>query len=132
MKSRAFCMSLSRRTEDFPERLEEYAAIWGTTKSGANYRILNEWEKLSGMDSLMAQIEDIENKIEKFRPKTQEEKVELRKLDSGPYNQSLVDFWDDSQDKFEAQGKQEYILTPEDVDNFSDTDIKKSFDASDY
>ena len=46
MKSRAFCMSLSRRTDDFPERLEEYAAIWGTTKSAANYRILNEWEKL--------------------------------------------------------------------------------------
>jgi hypothetical protein len=89
-------------------------------------------EKLSGMDDLMTQIEDIENKIEKFRPKTQEEKVELRKLDSGPYNQSLVDFWDDSQDKFEAQGKQEYILTPEDVDNFSDTEIKKSFDSSDY
>ena len=89
-------------------------------------------EKLSGMDDLMAQIEDIESQIEKFRPKTQEEKVELRKLDSGPYNQSLVDFWDDSQDKFEAQGKQEYILTPEDVDNFSDTEIKKSFDASDY
>ena len=46
MKSRAFCMSLSRRTEDFPDRLEEYATMWGTTKSGANYRILNEWEKL--------------------------------------------------------------------------------------
>ena len=39
-------MSLSRRTEDFPDRLEEYANMWGTTKSGANYRILNEWEKL--------------------------------------------------------------------------------------
>ena len=39
-------MSLSRRTEDFPDRLEEYATMWGTTKSGANYRILNEWEKL--------------------------------------------------------------------------------------
>ena len=46
MKSRAFCMSRSRRTEDFPDRLEEYATMWGTTKSGANYRILNEWEKL--------------------------------------------------------------------------------------
>ena len=44
LKSRAFCMSLSRRTEDFPDRLEEYATMWGTTKSGANYRILNEWE----------------------------------------------------------------------------------------
>ena len=35
-------------------------------------------EKLSGMDDLMAQIEDIETQIEKFRPKTQEEKIELR------------------------------------------------------
>ena len=86
-------------------------------------------EKLSGMDELMDQINDLETQIEKFRPKTQEEKIELRKLDSGPYNQTLVDFWDDSQDKFEAQGKQEYVLTPEDVDNFSDTDIKKSFDS---
>jgi hypothetical protein len=85
-------------------------------------------DKLSGMDTLMSQIEDIEQKIEKFRPKTSEEKQELRKYDSGPYTQSLENFWDDSQEKFEEQGKQEYILTPEEVDNFSDTEIKKTFD----
>jgi|ETNvirenome_6_85_1030632.scaffolds.fasta_scaffold05734_3 hypothetical protein len=86
-------------------------------------------DKLSGMDTLMSQIEDIEQKIEKFRPKTSEEKQELRKYDSGPYTQSLENFWDDSQEKFEEQGKQEYILTPEEVDNFSDTEIKKTFET---
>jgi len=86
-------------------------------------------EKLSGMDSLMSQIEDIEQKIEKFRPKTSEEKQELRKYDSGPYTQSLENFWDDSQEKFEEQGKQEYILTPDEINNFSDTEIKKTFET---
>ena len=86
-------------------------------------------EKLSGMDTLMSQIEDIEQKIEKFRPKTSEEKQELRKYDSGPYTKSLENFWDDSQEKFEEQGKQEYILTPDEINNFSDTEIKKTFET---
>ncbi len=86
-------------------------------------------EKLSGMDQLMNQISSLEQKIEKYRPKSEREKLEMRKLDSGPYNQTLVDFWDDSQEKFEAQGKTEYTLTPEDVENFSDTDIQKSFNV---
>ena len=84
-------------------------------------------EKLSGMDQLMNQISNLEQKIEKYRPKSEQEKMDLRKLDSGPYDQSLVDFWDDSQEKFEAQGKTEYTLTPEDIDNFSDADIQQSF-----
>ena len=46
-------------------------------------------------------------------------------MDSGPYDQTLSDFWDDSQDKFEAQGKEEYILTTDDVSNFSDSEIQK-------
>ena len=85
-------------------------------------------DKLSGMDSLMNQISNLEKKIEKNRPKTEEEKLKLRKYDSGPYNQTLSDFWDDSQDKFKEQGKENYILSSNDVENYSDSDIKKSFD----
>jgi|TARA_R110002020_G_scaffold383747_1_gene594404 hypothetical protein len=84
-------------------------------------------DKLSGMDQLMSQINSLEQKIEEFRPKTEEEKLDNRKLDSGPFDQSLSDFWDDSQDKFQTQGKEEYILKPDDVENFSDTEIQKSF-----
>ncbi len=86
-------------------------------------------EKLSGMDQLMNQISSLEQKIEKYRPKTEEEKIEMRKLDSGPYNQSLANFWDDSQEKFEAQGKTEYVLNTDDVQNFSDSEIQQSFNG---
>ena len=86
--------------------------------------------QLQSMDELVKQIDSLDKKIEKFRPKTSEEKMELRKHDSGPFNRTLSDFWDDSQDKFEKTGKTDYILTKSDVENFSDMDIKQSFDPN--
>jgi|TARA_R110001583_G_scaffold8588_10_gene41076 hypothetical protein len=86
-------------------------------------------EKLSGMDQLMSQITNLEQKIEDFRPKSEQEKLDNRKQDSGPFDQTLADFWDDSQEKFKSQGKEEYILKPEDIENFSETDIKQSFNV---
>jgi hypothetical protein len=46
-------------------------------------------EKLSEMDSLVQKIDALDAKYEKYRPKTSQEKLELRSLDSGPYNQKL-------------------------------------------
>ena len=84
-------------------------------------------QKLAGMDQLMTQISSLEEKIENQRPKSEQEKLEMRKMDSGPFDQTLSDFWDDGQEKFEQQGKEEYILRTDDVENFSDADMKKSF-----
>jgi len=84
-------------------------------------------EKLSGMDQLMVQISGLEEKIEQYRPKSEKEKIEMRKLDSGPYNQTLANFWEDGQDKYEAQGKKEYVLTSDEVNNFSDSEIQQTF-----
>jgi len=86
-------------------------------------------DKLEGMDELMNQITSLEQKIEEFRPQTEREKLNNRKMDSGPFNKSVADFWDDSQEKFEAQGKTEYTLTHDDIDNFSDMEIQKSFNV---
>ena len=86
-------------------------------------------EKLAGMDQLMAQINSLEEKIETFRPQSEQEKLNSRKMDSGPYDQTLSDFWDDSQDKFQQQGKKEYVLTHDDVDNFSETEVQQSFNV---
>ena len=83
--------------------------------------------KLSDMDNIMNKLNDLETKIEKMRPKTPEEKLELRSLDSGPYNQKLSDFFDDKMDDMEKSGKNEYVLTQDDVENYSSGDIKKSF-----
>lgn len=84
--------------------------------------------KLGEMDSILDKINNLETKIEKYREKTPEEKLQLRSLDSYPYNQKLTDFFMDKQSEFEKTGKNEYILTSDEVENFSDSDIKKSFD----
>jgi hypothetical protein len=83
--------------------------------------------KLSDMDSIMNKLNDLETKVEKYRVKTPEEKLELRSLDSGPFNQKLSDFFDDKQEDMEKTGKNEYILTKDDVEAYSPGDIKKSF-----
>lgn len=84
--------------------------------------------KLSDMDQILQKINDLENKVEKYRQKSPEEKLQLRSLDSYPYNQKLTDFFMDKEVEMEKTGKNEYILTSDDVENYSEGDIKKSFD----
>ena len=48
-------------------------------------------------------------------------------LDSGPYNQKLSDFFEDKQEDFEKSGKDQYILTQDEVENYQPSEIKKSF-----
>ena len=92
------------------------------------FKQLNDLEtKLSAMDNVMSKLNDLENKIEKSRPKTPEEKLELRSLDSGPYNQKLSDFFDDKMVDMEKSGKNEYGLTSDEVTNFTPSEIQKSF-----
>jgi hypothetical protein len=62
-----------------------------------------------------------------MRPKTPEEKLELRSLDSGPFNQKLSQFFDDKMDDMEKSGKNEYVLTSDEVEEFSPSEIKGSF-----
>lgn len=83
--------------------------------------------KLSSMDSIIDKLNSIETKIEKYRVKTPEEKLQLRSLDSGPFNQKLSQFFDEKEDEFEETGKEQYILTPDEVENYSPNEIKKSF-----
>ena len=83
--------------------------------------------KLGEMDGIMSKLNDLEMKVEKYREKTPQEKLELRSLDSGPYKQNLADFFDEKKDEMEATGKNEYVLTQDDVESFSPSDIEKSF-----
>ena len=83
--------------------------------------------RLGDMDTIVNKLNHLEAKLEKYREKSPEEKLQLRSLDSGPYSQKLSDFFSDNQDKFEQQGKDEYILTKDEVEDFSPHEIKKSF-----
>ena len=83
--------------------------------------------KLSTMDNRVNKLNDLESKIEKYREKTPQEKLELRSLDSGPFNQKLSQFFDDKEDDMEKSGKNEYILTQDEVEDYSPIEIKKTF-----
>ena len=90
---------------------------------------LTDLEKhLSSMDDMVNKISDLEVKIEKYRPKTPQEKMDLRKYDSGPFNNTLTDFFVDKEEIFDKTGKKEYILAPEDVEDYNESEIKKSFE----
>jgi len=82
------------------------------------------------IEVLDKKIKDVETEIVRRNP-TPTEKIEMRSLDSFPYNIKLSDFWSDNADKLAVEPEQakpkEYVLTKADVDNYSDSDIKNSF-----
>ena len=90
-------------------------------------QLTNLEQKLSDMDQVMTKLNDLEAKIEKYRPKTNQEKLELRSLDSGPFNQKLTDFFTDKQGDIEKSGKNEYVLTTDEVEDYSVDEIKRTF-----
>jgi hypothetical protein len=90
-------------------------------------QIKNMEQKLSEMDKLVSKIDSLETKFDKFRPKSPQEKLELRSLDSGPFKQNLADFFDEKKVEMEKSGKNEYVLTNDEVENFNPSDIESSF-----
>jgi hypothetical protein len=84
------------------------------------------------IEVLDTKIKDVETEIVRRNP-TPTEKIEMRSLDSFPYNVKLSDFWSDNADKLSDQSKvvddkpKEYVLTKDEVDDYSDADIKNSF-----
>jgi len=97
-------------------------------------------QKLASMSVLSKKIDTLEKEIVKRNP-TPVEKLELRSLDSAPFNVKLKDFWKDvnGYDTGEETKKKEYVLTKDDVDSeYLDTSVKNSFslpndeDTNDY
>ena len=75
--------------------------------------------QISGMDKIINKIEDLEGEIEKRNP-TPVEELEMRSMDSFPYNVSLTDYWSDVEGYDTGkEEKEEYIITQQDVDDYS-------------
>jgi len=85
--------------------------------------------KLGEMGQVIDRLNAIETKIEKYREKTPQEKLQLRSLDSGPFTQKLTDFFDDKKEDFEKAGKHEYVLTSDEVEDVNPSEIKSTFRA---
>lgn len=83
--------------------------------------------KLGEMDNIMNKLNSLESKIEKYREKTPQEKLELRTYDSYPFSQKLSQFFDDKSEEMEKTGKNDYVLTSDQVTDINVNDIKNSF-----
>ena len=83
--------------------------------------------RLGEMDQIMNKLNSLEAKIEKYREKTPQEKLELRTYDSYPFNQKLSQFFDDKSEEMEKTGKNDYVLTSDQVTDINVNDIKNSF-----
>jgi hypothetical protein len=85
---------------------------------------------ISNMDNIINKIEELGSKIENMRPKSPQEKLELRSLDSYPFNQNPQQFFAHKQDEMQQSGKNEYVLTKNDVENYSQETIKDTFNPN--
>ena len=87
------------------------------------------------IDELGNKVTELEHDIERRNP-TPEEQIEMRSLDSYPYNIKLSDYWSEKEGKLaipsseENGGTKEYTLTKQDVDDYSPSDVKSSFQSS--
>jgi Skp family chaperone for outer membrane proteins len=98
-------------------------------------------DKLSNLEAQLSKMDTIASKIGKLEQdiKTPEERLELRSLDSYPFNQKLSDYWEEKAktddryristgENFEDGQQKEYVLNPKDVeDDYNEEEIKNSF-----
>ena len=87
-------------------------------------------QKLSQMDQVMAKIDELGAKVDASKPKTGVEKLEMRSLDSYPFNEKPQEFFAHKQGEMVASGKNEYVLTKDDVVNYPTDTIKTSFNPN--
>ena len=84
-------------------------------------------QKLAQMDQVMSKIDQLGVEVAASKPKTEVERLEMRSLDSYPFNEKPQEFFAHKQGEMRASGKNEYILTKDDVENYSPEGIKTSF-----
>ena len=85
-------------------------------------------------------IDSLEGDIERMIPPTPVERLELRSLDSFPYNQRLDDYFENKKGEYkrlrgvdlevEPQEEKEYTLTVGDTEDWDDNSIGKSFNPN--
>lgn len=102
-------------------------------------KLLGAIETLQGMfDKNNQEIADLRKEFEKRNP-TQTEKLNLRSLDSYPFKIRPTDFWNDKaeQGRYDAYADNrepttnEYVITNNDVDDFTEREIEDTFSIAD-
>jgi len=112
--------------KDLEDKQQDHGNLIG--KMDDVFSKLGELEtKLAEMDQLVSKIDQLGAKIEEIKPKTEVEKLEMRSLDSYPFNEKPQEFFAHKQGEMRASGKNEYVLTKDEVSNYPVDQIKQSF-----
>jgi hypothetical protein len=97
-------------------------------KMGDLFSKLDDLEsKISQMDNVIGKIDMLGQKIETMKEPTPQEKLEMRSLDSYPFNQKPSEFFSQKQLDMKASGKNEYVITKQDVEDYNDKEMRGSF-----
>ena len=83
--------------------------------------------KLAQMDQVMSKIDQLGSKVENMKEPNAQEKLEMRSLDSYPFNQNPQQFFAVKQDEMRQSGKNEYVLTKQEVEDYPTDTINQSF-----
>jgi hypothetical protein len=99
-----------------------------TTKMDDVFTKLNDLEsKLGEMNQVIAKIDQLGQQVQQMKPQSPQEKLEMRSLDSYPFNEKPQEFFAHKQGEMQASGKNEYVLTKNDVQDYSNNMIKDTF-----
>ena len=112
--------------KDLEQHTQDNSAVI-SKMDGAFTKLDDLAHQLSKMDAVMDRIDKLDMKMDSMKQKTPEEKLEMRSLDSYPFNQNPQAFFAKKQDDMRKSGKHEYVLTKDDIENYSKDDIKTSF-----
>ena len=90
--------------------------------------------QITDMDAISSKIDTLGGEMAKRMP-TDDEKLEMRSLDSAPFNMRLGDFWEKQEGRYDVMHgdnkEDEYTLTRDDIDgDYSDSRLKDTFDQS--
>jgi len=97
-------------------------------KMGDLFSKLDDLEsKLSKMDNLITKIDGLESKVENMKEPTPVERLEMRSLDSYPFSQIPSEFFSQKQLDMKASGKNEYVITKQDVADYNPGEMRDSF-----
>lgn len=98
------------------------------SKMGDLFSKLDDLEgKLSQMDNVIAKIDGLESKVEDMKEPTPQEKLEMRSLDSYPFNQNPSEFFKEKQLDMKNSGKNEYVISKSDIEDYNQKEMRDSF-----
>lgn len=116
--------------KDVEDSKTEHSGVLG--KMDDVFSKLDELEsKLASMDNIISKIDELGSKIQQIKEPSPQEKLQMRSLDSYPFNQNPQQFFSQKQEEMRASGKNEYVLTKDDIENYSQETIKDTFNTQD-